>query len=276
MRIQSKKYIILSMLLCMLGVSVLFLYRSMHSQKINCQEIGRHTLFVKGALDLSVLGVIQDKLVPIVNEIIKKEVALPSDYDFNFFLAKRKQLVTLYYLYDADTAEMDQLDAVLHKMIQENQKNFILKNVQLSSQLNFFGDHHDELVLMIDDPHKELSLLNQKIKIGMHELNKEYQHTHKTVLYDVSKSERFSYLPHIGLGRIRAASIKKHIKDVSQIDAIYAKITQQILDVASVVVKELLSKNNNRLVFNSVCLFDLELHACVKEYHVEGAEYEKY
>lgn len=233
----------------------------------NVQEvISRRTLFIQGVTDISVLTSIKSELTLAINKIIKEELGLNLDYNFDFFLPKNWQRLTLYYLNDTDNEGVCLIDSAIQGILQENEKSFVLQNVKLVSQVNFFGDHKDELVLMIDDPSKELSLLNQRIKITMHEANKKHMCKYNSELYDISHSEKFSYLPHIGLGRIRSTSIKQHIKDASQVDKIYAQITRRILDEASLIVKELLGKNNIKLVFKTLCIFDLELRTCTKEY----------
>lgn len=91
------------------------------------------------------------------------------------------------------------------------------QSVSLASESAFFGDHQDELVVFINDQEKELATLNQTIKSSARKLSQEFEHKHKTSLYNIPKSERCEFKPHIGLGRIRLQSIKNHTKDLQQL-----------------------------------------------------------
>ena len=259
----SAKLLIASLLLCLQGCK-----KESEAYPEAKSDKSKHVLFIQGSLYTPVLAEIKDTLTPIINNIIKKELGLSSDYNFDFFLPKDWQRLTLYYLNDTDTdnTAMNFIYSKLENILLENEGLFKLKNVKLAPQVNLFGDNKDELVIMIDDPNKELSFLNQKIKSAMNEADKEYLQKHNLCLYNISKSERFAYLPHIGLGRIRSTSIKHHIKDASQADKIYATIMQRILDETSLVVKELLRKNNLEITFKMLCIFDQQLRTCIKEY----------
>jgi len=260
----SSKFLIASLLLCLQGCKK----ESEACPEAKSDKNNRHVLFIQGSLFTSVLVEIKDTLTPIINNIIKKELGLSSDYNFDFFLPKDWQRLTLYYLNDTDTDNnaINCIYSKLENILSENEDIFKLKNVKLTPQVNLFGDNKAELVIMIDDPNKELSLLNQKIKTSMNGADKEYMQRRNSCLYNISKSERFAYLPHIGLGRIRSTSIKHYIKDASRADKIYAKIMQRILDETSLIVKELLRKNNLEITFKMLCIFDQQLRTCIKEY----------
>lgn len=119
---------------------------------------------------------------------------------------------------------------------------------------------------MADDFGKELTFFNHEIKELMHHANNEYKCNHQVDLYDIAKSERFPFLPHIGLGRIRSMSIKQHIKDSSQVDKILEQIKQRIKKEALKIVKISLTTDNQKISFNRIGLFDLQKRDFIKEY----------
>ena len=230
--------------------------------------IDRHNLLVQGFLNLPVLKSIKNQTGIVVNNIIKTELGLDTSYDFNFFLTKQKQRLTLYYLNLTDVdASATLIYPAVDKFFQDNKATLqSLKQVNLLPNLNLFGEHHDELVIMVNDPEKELARLNQTLKKQMYQINAAYQGKYNANLYDIAKSEKFSYLPHIGLGRIRTTSIKQHIKDTAQEESIYDHINQRILQEVSLVVVSHLARQNKALQFESLCINDSKLKTCVKQY----------
>jgi hypothetical protein len=56
------------------------------SENTKAQEMEKHTLLIQGSFDSPVLRSIKDTLTPVIDKIIKDELGLSSDYDFNFFL----------------------------------------------------------------------------------------------------------------------------------------------------------------------------------------------
>ena len=109
----------------------------------------------------------------------------------------------------------------------------------------FFGDDKDELVMLVSgDPKEEFLKLNTTIKEVISEAHKQYKGKQHASLYDVTKSEKFPYLPHIGLGRIRTNSIRQHIKDTTHVATTFEQIRQRIIkEVLSVAEKMLILRN---------------------------------
>ncbi|KKP35837.1 MAG: hypothetical protein UR26_C0002G0137 [candidate division TM6 bacterium GW2011_GWF2_32_72] len=242
---------------------------------IQKEDLERHMMFVQLAAESSTFNLIKEKLYLMVNCVVKEELGLNLDYDFDFYMPKAgAQRITLYYLNDTDLKGIDFIDSVLKNVLQKNKNNFDLKNVALGTEVNLFsgptGDQKEELVLMISDPSKELVALNGELKIAMRNANQEYMGEHNVFLYDVEKAEEHTFLPHVGILRIRSGSIKnyieEHMDDVVQFDQVYARIEKRVLDEAQEIVKAVLSENDSKLKFNNVCLFELPSKKCIKEY----------
>jgi len=175
------------------------------------------------------------KVSPKINDLIKEELNLQPDYDFQFFIPKPLQRITLYYIYDIHEKDKS---LVLSKLLTIGFKDKKLSNVFATSTVKFFGNYKDELVVLVGDFDEELRLLNQDIKSVMHKLNEEYEIKDGAELYDVTKSEKFSYLPHLGLGRIRTQSIKNNIKDPSQVEAVFDRIRMRIMELLTNMLKD--------------------------------------
>lgn len=200
-----------------------------------------------------------------INKIIKEELQLDQNYDFDFFLPKKLQRVTLYYLHDANQknikliiSELDNINGTM-KIFESN----------ISSTVNFFGDQQDELVVIIDDINETLYNLNYKIKKSMHTFNTEHFKQHNKNLFNIAQSERFEYLPHMGLGRIRSQSIKNHIKDSLQTNAFFEKIKKRILLITKEMVEDLFKGTSSKVAFEKIGLLDSKKQSYLKEWMLQ-------
>jgi hypothetical protein len=202
-------------------------------------------------------------LTPLINNVIKQELQLDEEYDFAFFIPKKLQRVSLYYLNDVNQKNINMIVGQLDKL-------GILRDISLealaTSTPRFFGDQQDELVIMIDDITGNLAALNQKIKQSMHKLNEVYYMQHGQDFYNISRSERFSFMPHMGLGRIRSQSIKNHIKDSSQIKDTFERIKSRILLLTREKLESLFNMKSLPIFFEKMGLLDLKKQSYVKEW----------
>jgi len=231
------------------------------SQKTQTAE--KHSLFIQGSFDNPVLTSIKNTLNPAINTIIKEELGLSIDDDFKFFLPKDWQRLTLYYVDEVSVDAGIDIVADAVKNIVENKRNeFALNQAHIAPEVAFFGNNNDELVIMVNDPAGELSRLNSAIKGSMHQCNA----SHGGALYNEAQSERFPYHPHIGLGRIRTASITDRIKDASQTKSIFDRIRERILAESKRVSRALLNTTNASILFEKVAIFDQQSRSCVREY----------
>ncbi len=230
------------------------------SEQINQKT---RTLLVQAIPDSPIITAAIGKLTPKINIIIKKELGLDQKYDFAFFLPKKNQKITLYCVNTINQKGEPAFLSALDKMVLMNMKP---EHVIATSNTQFFGNRQDELVIMIDDPERELSELNQQIKAMAHQLNDAYHKQHGHNLYNIEKSERFPFTPHMGLGRIRLQSIKNNIKNASQTNDILERIKTEIKKVASKVLEKLLSQESSQLSFNKFSVLDLQKRTYIKEW----------
>ncbi len=223
----------------------------------------KSTLLIQEISNSSAITSIIKRIVPIINGIIKEELGLDPAYDFSFFLPKNVQRITVYNL--SDVLDQEQ-EAILSQLKKVKLVDMSPKDVSVSTQAEFFGDQQDELVVMINDPEKELLQLNQITKETFHEANDVYKKEHDRDLYNIEKSERYSFVPHMGLGRIRLQSIKNHIKDGLQINAVLERIKSRVQKRTHDILKEALDQNLLKLIFEKIGLLDLKKRAYVKEW----------
>ena len=211
-----------------------------------------HNLFIQLTAHSTLLESIIKTITPRINTIIKEELGLDTQYKFDFFLPKKRQVLTVYYLQDC----VQESESSLFKKINlVEQTNACLNDdITLRPVVEFFGGSfgiNDELVIMIDDPQETLLALNKKLKIDFHTLNDEYKRTHAHNLYNVAKSEQYGYVPHIGLGRIRSTSILER-SNTRKLAAIQKRIKQ---DIAPIIAK-LFATHNAHLLFDAMAVFD--------------------
>ena len=199
------------------------------------QKVENRTLFIQAYGNSTFIRDVIKSIAPKINEIIKKELGIAPDNDFSFFDHKPYQRITLYCVKDVDEKNISLITSALETVKLEDKK---ISKVYATPKVEFFGDQHDELVLLINDPADELAALNKEIKFVMHGLNSKYEKKHGKELYDIKKSEKFSYLPHMGLGRIRMQLIQSNIKGPSKMEEIFERIRNQIKDLIIKILKE--------------------------------------
>jgi hypothetical protein len=225
---------------------------------------------VQAIANSGLLTSIIEAVTPIINDIIKKEIGLDKDFDFAFFVPKKIQRLTLYYFNDV---RADETQNVIHAVdVAQKQFGILQTNtIMLTSEVNFFAGpwgENDELVIMINDPNGKLTYLNQELKKAAHQANDEYKQNYNIDLYDSVKSERYSYTPHIGLGRVRTTSIKQHLKDPLLFDQIWATIQQRVIKEVVALVEKSLTEENKKLSFEKVGILDLQKQTYIQEYTV--------
>jgi len=185
---------------------------------------------------------------------IKKILQLPEDFDFDFYLPKELQRVTVYYFYDVAPQAKNELLEALDRLLSQEKKP---EAVALKNDVAFLGEENDELVLLIDDKESELSALNIQIKERTHAMNQAYEQEHSVPLYNVAKSEKFDFLPHMGLGRLRVRHIVKHVKDESQTEKILAQIRDALSERVRDVVRSL---QGHLLPFDRIGVLDFSTY----------------
>jgi len=226
-----------------------------------CAE--KSTLLVQALSTVPTLTNVIDELAPVANDIIKQELGLNADYDFEFFIPKPLQRLTLYYVNDM-CADGQQL--LLDKLEKVQQLDTIVKKASVSSNVEFFGDQKDELVMLIDDPDGELTRMHYEVKRMVYQADGEYKKTHDRDLYDRAHSERFPFLPHISLGRIRTHSITLTIKDESLVHDTFERIKEKIKNAAQEIIKKTFTLANQKYSFNKIGIFDPTKRMYIKEW----------
>lgn len=201
------------------------------------------------------------------NKIIAEELSLKENQEF--FLGKEQQGLTVYYLNNMTEIGVKDIISSLDKLFQK--KSIVAPSMAtISHDVDFFGDGEDELVIKIIDQNTELANLNNTMKEMAHALDNTYKKQHNEHLYDRALSERYSYTPHISLGRIRAHSIKDEIKDSTQKEIVLERIKQRIKKACLEIVEEALKKESTRITLEKLILFSLAKRDVIKEYPLNG------
>lgn len=260
MNVISRFYVVIGLLFLLSGC-------------IEQQTGSKHTFFIQAPLDHPVIKTIQEELKPIINTLIEQELGKKLDKGFPVFFFKRRQAVTVYYVNDLYDNNQP-LRALLYLFLEPclDRLNDLSKpgHVSLSTQLHFWGEDKKvffdalDLVLMINDPREELSLLNKKVKQSVHYFNKEYKRACNRDLYDIAKSERFSYVPHLSLGHLRVNYLKFLINDASKAEAIVERIKQKIIKIISENLARI-DEADRKLNIEKLAIYDLKKRCYIKE-----------
>lgn len=243
----------------------------------NKQRGAKHTFFIQANLDHAVFKSLQDTIRPLVNNIIQQELGIEQDKNFPIFFFKKRSAITIYNvidLYDNNESLRGLLYLFLESALDSLQKPLAPQNATLSSKVDFFGEEKKglfgvtNLVALINDPNKELSLLNKKMKKAIHHANKDYKRAYHINLYDIAKSEKYTYLPHISLGHLRTNYIKHLVKDASKADKVLERIKQRIMKAVSNAISNLAS-NDRKLSFDKLAIYSVKKREYIKERALE-------
>lgn len=223
-------------------------------------------LLIQALLEVPTLTLIKETLTRIANKIIREELGLAQDNTYSFFLPKDRpyEQLTLYYIDKID----ERNQTLILSALDDLQKNtpVHITEATLLPHVEFFGNQLNELVIMIGDRDGQLVALNHNITNLMHNLNNTYKKNHNADLYDIIKSERFPFLPHVSLGKIRLIAIGNHIKKASQIHKTLARIKERIKKEAVNIIHPMLTANNQNISSKTMGLFDLKKQSMIKEY----------
>jgi hypothetical protein len=223
-------------------------------------------VFIQAWSESGMFNSIIKQATPVVNGIIKKELALPEDDPFEFFLPKKEQRVTLYEVAQLHEHGFKKLFEVINGL-QDSFDKLVGSSVQVVPHVSFFGGTvNDELVVMINDVDGTLAHLHQELKESMNRANSDYKMVRKASLYDIKKSERHAYTPHMGIGRLRSASIKQKMKDPSSFEIVFKRIQERTIKAVTDIVQATLLEQSPTINFVSVCIFDLETRQCLEKY----------
>ena len=142
------------------------------------------------------------------------------------------------------------------------------QSVSITPDAQFFGDHQDELVVLINDPAKELLRYNNTIASASHAAHDAYKKQHNSDLYAIAKSERYPYLPHMGLGRLRIQAIKNLLKNDVDAPAIIERIKKRIEKEVSALLAQIVNDKNNTLYFKTISIAALPERAYIESFDI--------
>ena len=191
------------------------------------KTVSAENLFIQIRLDNPTIRALQQTIEPLINTIIQEELKVERGCDYPRFLLKGRQDISLYYVIDLKPDLDSHIVGALDEMQHKNKGTNAPKDSALSLRTDFFGDK-DELVMLLDDPHQELTALHKDIKQFAHKAQMQYQAKYSQDLYDVIKSERYPFKPHISLGRLQGDSIKKMVCGADNADQVLQRIKERI------------------------------------------------
>lgn len=231
------------------------------------QDKPKHTYFIQAPFNMTIISKIQEQITSKIDEIIEEDADVKRDKETPFFFFKKRAAITVYYVNDMYIDGEPFLLSSLKAMEQIPAP----KNVSISPKVNFFGAPKEELlaltdlVVEINDPEKGLSLLNEETKQPVHNANEQYKSKYNTDMYDIAKSERFSYLPHLSLGHLRANYIKHQMSDKSKAEETIERIKQRILEVLSQALSEL-PPEDKKISLERLSIYDLQKRTYISEH----------
>lgn len=218
------------------------------------------------------ISTVRNTITPRINAIIQEELKLADGINFPKFLPPQRQVLTLYYVVDVHTEREGLMTSTLDMLQQSDQKVLAPKQVLLKPQADFFGDIEDHVVIHIHDPKQELTVFNAAIKDVLHRTNDSYMRDQNHVLYDLKKSEQFSYIPHIDLGRIQIKWLKKFINNPAIEDKIVETIKQRIKTEIFPLIESLVAKQDKKIEAHNLCVFDVLNRKCLKMYPLSSEQ----
>jgi len=229
----------------------------------SANPIQKETLLIQAISDSAPITEAIHALTPLINTIIKQELQLAPDYEFNFFLPKKLQRITLYYMNDVISKDNHIIISELNTIPLLSE---ISHGIEASAEAHFFGDQQDELIIMIKDTDGALSDAHQKLMLAMHTADQRYHDEHNQHLYNREQSERFPFSPHMGLGRIRLQSIKNHIPNDSQTQVVLDRIKKRITQLAKETAVKYYKSPTTSLHFTKIALLDLKKQTYLNEW----------
>jgi|GEM_PF-3524419 len=258
---------ILPFIACLLiaGGIVVFKYSSRSPQLAPSST--DHTILIQGTLNMPVLTQLKSAITPKINVIFEEafDMDLVSGYkpgtcDY-YYTPKNEQRLTLYYVEDiANDADAALIMEESARIVSNNQPACMLKNTTLTYDVRFFGDEFHELVIMAHDQSHELATLNTLFKDAFHTLN-----SSNRARYNVEKSERHGYHPHVSLGKIDLARIKfGPLQDLNNAKDVTDRIRRYIIEETLRVLKEIAHGQPIPITFETVRIVDTDNHS-VKE-----------
>jgi hypothetical protein len=237
----------------------------------NKTQNAMHTFIIQAPFDPSVITKLQEKVGPVISNIITKEAGVEWDEKTPFFFFKKRAAITIYYVNDI----YDDGESFLYSAVDSMHNIPAPQDVTITTKTDFFGEPKKEqlalldLVVMIDDPNNGLAQLNVEMKQAMHMADEQYATHHNHPLYDRSKSERFPYLPHLSLGHLRANHLKHVMNDESEkTDKIIERIKQRIIEVVSHALAEM-SVEERKIAFDTLNIYDVKKRVYIKEVSIK-------
>lgn len=239
-------------------------YNLQKNESKNSEQSKQRTLLIQAIPESAIITTIIESIADQINNIIKEAISSNENGDVSFFIPKPALRLTVYYINDIAENNVHIAFSSLNDIFTRP-----LSFISIAPTVEFFEGPFgvkDELVIMINDQNNELKQLNNQIKIALHNADNLYQQRHHTTLYNKTKSEKYDYIPHIGLGRIRTTSIKNHLQDPSQFVALFEAIQKKIQIYVESVIKNAMLQSNSILIINKIGVFDLDKKIYIKEY----------
>lgn len=250
------------------SINLFCLMYALSSCSADAPTIAEHqSLIVQLPLNNKVITTLQEHLKACIESIISEELAGHAlDKKVPIFFFKRRQAITIYYLNDCNTKGQSMIFSGADTL----EKYSTPKDVSLTSDLSFFGEDAVgpqalvDLVMLINDPKKELTMLHNEMKKIAHTINEDYKKGYALNMYDITKSERFPYLPHLSLGHLRANYIKSLIPDQIIAQQIIERLKKRIMHAVENELKNLFALESRTIVITHVNIYDLKKRDYVK------------
>jgi len=266
---MKKKLIALPVAIALFFIVFLYAYKHF-SQTSNPSQIQQDNYAVQLIWQCPGVMLLRKAIVPIADKIIHEELGLDNtgiDKKETLFLGKDRQPLSLYYLLDMQELGEQTLIITYNKVVQS--RTSVPQETSITDTIDFFGENHDELVILVQDPAEELQQLNSIMKNMAHTADSIYKNTNKNPLFNITKSEQFNFVPHIGLGRIRSASIKRYSKDAGQT---LERIKTRIKEATLAIIHNSLTPENKKIFYTSLVICNLSKRENIIEYALGDAQ----
>ncbi len=234
---------------------------------------------------------IREAVTPKINAIIKEELQVPDGVDFPDFIIpswqRKASRLTLYYLNDLKKDNESYILDAFDQMQQQNRGIEIGDNLSIAAPVNFFGDKKQYIVFTVSDPNGSLGALNKDIKEFARQAQAHYKEEKQQDLYDIGKSERFDYSPHIALGRFMPEYFSKFVDGLSEEKQFrggtleekeknYLRVRERVKKEVFPIIYQMLKSVPTNLDIRSFCMYGHSeerrtWRVCKKEYPLKVA-----
>jgi hypothetical protein len=214
---------------------------------------------------------IRDTISPLIDAIIKEELAIKEGINYPRFLVpdiqRSASRLTVYYVNGLQEGAENNIFEALAMMQKEKQGTSVSSKLTISPPIEFFGNQREYIILSIEDAEDSLLRLNSDIKQWLTRANKDYSKIQGHDLFNQEESEKHTYIPHIALGRLQIKHLLNFMdgtdeKKEALIESIRIRIRREVFPI----IESLFQTVTTHLKPEFFCVYDSSFKECLRKY----------